>query len=89
MPRKILLFETPEDQDAYNAAVEGKQLREIIESLDNYLSIYHPDNRVKVSSVRQFLHRRISFMNLKCLKIREEAKTEDDGDPLPNCIRPE
>ena len=35
-----LLFALPEDQDAYNAAVEGKQLREIIESLDNYLSIF-------------------------------------------------
>ena len=82
-----ILFSLPTDQDAYDAAIEGRHLREIIMSTYHYLSVLGQDNTVKVGAVRQFLHKLIKSKDLKCLKIKEDPKTEDDGDPLYNCIR--
>ena len=87
MAKETLVFSLPTDQEAFDAALEGRELREIIKSVDHYLSLFHPDNRIKVSAVRQHLHDQVKRMNLKCLKIKEDPKTEDDGDPLYNCIR--
>ena len=71
MAKETLIFSLPTDQEAFETALEGRELREIIKSIDHYLSIFHPENRIKVGAVRRYLYDLIKSKNLNCLKIAE------------------
>ncbi len=82
-----IVFALPADQDAFDAALEGMHLREIIESTYHYLSLLGQDNRVKVSAVMTYMNDRIKSMDLQCLQPLDKSSQEDNEEPFTNCIR--